>query len=139
MLDLASSAVLAWCIKEDIRPEFVFAALELALVTPFGHRFGASLPLRAEIRCTRRLQRTDAVRAVATAGDVALEHTMHAHSSDYREFLRRHQDAHSPEAVAGKTWAWVSRHNDEVAKRLLHPERPPERLQAGSAKSGAVR
>ncbi|MFI1798354.1 hypothetical protein ACH427_13520 [Streptomyces sp. NPDC020379] len=126
MLDLSSSAVLAWCIKEDIRPEFVFAALELALENPFGRRLGAGVPLRAEIRCTHRLQRTDAVRAVATAGDVALERTMHAHSSDYREFLRRHQDVYSPEAVAGKTWAWVSRHNDEVAKRLLEAERSPD-------------
>ncbi|MEU5420965.1 hypothetical protein ACH4UT_20910 [Streptomyces sp. NPDC020799] len=124
MLDLSSSAVLAWCVKDDLRPEFVFAALELALVNPFSHRLGASLPLRAEIRCTHRLQRTDTVRAVATAGDVALERTMHAHSSDYREFLRQHQDVHSPEAVEGKTWAWVSLHNEEVAKRLLDPERP---------------
>ncbi|MGW1072228.1 hypothetical protein [Streptomyces sp. NPDC002537] len=123
-MDLGSCAVLAWSIEEDIRRSFVLDALELALVNPFVHRLGAGIPLRADIRCTRRLQRTDAVRAVATVGDLTLEHIMYAHSSAYREFLRRQQEVlHSREAVAGKTWAWVSGHNDEVAKRLLDPER----------------
>ncbi|MEU5424096.1 hypothetical protein AB0H73_00585 [Streptomyces olivoreticuli] len=117
VVDLSSCAVLAWCVKNDVRTEFVLGVLESALASPAGHRPGAGPPPQAAFRCTRRLQDTGAARAVALAGDLELERAVHAHRSEYRAFLRAQQDVlYTVDGVAAKTWAWSWQHNDSLAR-----------------------
>ncbi|WP_058047417.1 hypothetical protein [Streptomyces roseifaciens] len=110
--------MLAWRVTKDVQPGFVLAALEEAMAVRAERIGETSAPRRALIRCTRRLQGTDAAHLVGTAGDDELERTMHAHSKEYRAFLRRQRGVqYTRDGLLSPTWEWVDKHNREVAAR----------------------